>query len=208
MKLTSLAFACLAGLSLVGCNRDSNSGNGPVAVVDLDAVAQKVGRDQQILQMIEKRQVSLNEQVIATQNSLIQQLNQKKSEFGDLSDEETKELAQLQNQANTILATTRTQAQSNLTSFQLEVVNRFRAEIRPIALELAAKKGCRVVLSKNDSVVFAFDSTVDLTDEVAAQLKSKTSTAQSTAATQPTQTASSSANSNPSTAGSTKSVAK
>lgn len=173
MRMTIALLTTIACFSVMGCNRDEKSDNGPIAVVDLDAVAQKLGKDKQILQMIEQRQVSLNDQVVATQNSLIQQLNQKKAEFGDVSDAEAQELAQLQTKANTILATTRTQAQSNLTNFQLDVVNRFRAEVKPIAMELATKKGCRVVLSKNDSVVFAFDDTIDLTDEVTEFLKSK-----------------------------------
>jgi Skp family chaperone for outer membrane proteins len=173
MKTFKVVFGAVACLAIAGCDQFTKSNNGPVAVIDLDAVAQKLGKDKQIVQMIEQRQVSLNEQVIATQQSLIQQLNQKKSEFGELSDEETKQLVQLQNQANNIVATTRTQAQSNLTNFQQEVVNRFRTEVKPIAMELATKKGCRMVLSKNDSVVFAFDATVDLTDEVVATMKSK-----------------------------------
>lgn len=172
MRMIIALMTCVC-LTVVGCNRNANSENGPVAVVDLDAVAKKLGKDKQILQMIEQRQVSLNEQVIAAQQSLIQQLNQKKLEFGEVSDEEAKELSQLQTKANTILASTRTQAQSNLTNFQLDVVNRFRAEVKPIALELATRKGCRVVLSKNDSVVFAFDEAIDLTDEVTAVMQSK-----------------------------------
>ena len=165
-----LTVTCLA---IAGCDRGATSSNGPVAVIDLDAVAKKLGRDKQILQMIEQRQGTLNEQLTVTQNSLIQQLNQKKSEFGELSEEETKQLVLLQNKANSILATTRTQAQSNLNGFQQEIIDRFRAETKPIVMELAAKKGCRVVLSKNESVVFAFDSTVDLTDEVAVYMQSK-----------------------------------
>lgn len=180
MKTLSTLLVPLTCLVFAGCDRLSSSNNGPVAVVDLDAVAQKLGKDKQILQMIEQRQVSLNEQVLATQNSLIQQLNQKKSELGEVSEEEAKQLAQLQTQANKILATTRTQAQANLTNYQLEVITRFRAEAKPIAMELAAKKGCRVVLSNNDSVVFAFDSTVDLTDDLVAQLKSKSETVTAT----------------------------
>ena len=173
MKSFKVVLASLACMAIAGCDQFNKSNNGPVAVVDLDTVAQKLGKDKQILQMIEQRQGSLNEQLASTQNSLIQQLNQKKSEFGELSEEETQQLAQLQSKANTILATTRTQAQSNLTSFQQEVVDRFRAETKTIVMELAAKKGCRVVLSKNDSVVFGFDSTVDLTDEVAATMLAK-----------------------------------
>ena len=182
MRTTIALITVISCLVVMGCNRNSNSNNGPVAVVDLDAIAQKLGKDKQFLQMIEQRQVSLNEQVIATQQSLIQQLNQKKSEFGEVSSDEAKELAQLQTKANTILATTRTQAQSNLTSYQLDIVNRFRADVKPIAMELATKKGCCVVLSKNDSVVFAFDKTIDLTDEVtAAMLSQLASSADSTA---------------------------
>lgn len=180
MKYYSLLLVTLVCLAFVGCERSTQANNGPVAVVDLDAVAKRLGKDKQILQMIEQRQVSLNEQLAATQNSLIQQLNQKKSEFGELNDDETNQLAQLQNQANSILLTSKTQAQSNLTMYQQEVVNRFRAETKPIAMELAAKKGCRVVLSKNDSVVFAFDATVDLTDDLVAHLQQHAASAKDT----------------------------
>ena len=179
MKKLTLSFLALSSLAYAGCNGVGSSSSGPVAVVDLDAVAQKLGKDKQILQLIEQRQVNLNEQLVATQNSLIQQLNQKKSEFGEISDDEAKQLVQLQNEANKIVATTRVQAQSNLTNFQQEVVNRFRAEAKPIAMELAAKKGCRVVLSKNDSVVFAFDKTVDLTDDLVVAIQSKGSSSAS-----------------------------
>lgn len=173
MKTFHLLLVTFACVTFVGCDRAVSTGNGPVAVIDLDAVAKQLGRDKRIVQMIEERQVSLNSQMMKTQDSLIQQLNQKKVEFGDLSEEEATQLSQLQKQANAILTTTRAQAQSNLTQFQQEVVDRFRAEAKPIAMELAAKKGCRVVLSKNDSVVFAFDEAVDLTAEVAAVMKLK-----------------------------------
>lgn len=177
MKKLTVLLLTLTSLAAVGCDTGTRSNNGPVAVVDLDAVAQKLGKDKQILQMIEQRQLTLNQQVNTTQQSLIDQLNKKKSEFGELSEEESKQLVQLQKQANTILASTRTQAQSNLTAYQQEVVDRFRAEAKPIAMEIAAKKGCRVVLSRNDSVVFAFDETVDLTNDVVAAMQSKASSA-------------------------------
>ena len=183
-KLTAL-LVTLACLAPVGCEMGARSGNGPVAVVDLDAVAKKLGKDKQILQMIEQRQLTLNEQFNAAQQSLIDQLNKKKSEFGELSEDESKQLLQLQKQANSILASTRTQAQTNLTAFQQEVVDRFRAEAKPIAMEIAAKKGCRVVLSRNDSVVFAFDEAVDLTNEVVAAMQSKSSSASASQALPP-----------------------
>lgn len=181
MRMLAFAFVTMTCLALSGCAPTTNSNHGPIAVVDLDAVAQKLGRDKQILQLIEQRQLTLNEQISATQKTLIEQLNQKKSEFGELSEEEAKQLARLQGQANTIIANTRSQAQINLTAFQQESIDRFRAEAKPIVLELAAKKGCRVVLSKNDSVVFAFDQTVDLTGEVVDVMRSKPNSASSNA---------------------------
>lgn len=173
MKRFCLTLMTMTCLTFVGCQPSASSNHSPVAVVDLDAVAKRLGKDKQILQMIDQRQSSLNEQLVAAQKSLIQQLNQKKNEFGELNDVEAKQLEQLQNQANSILATSKSQAQSNLTIYQQEVVNRFRTETKPIVMKLAAKKGCRVVLSKNDSVVFAFDSTVDLTDDLVAYLQSQ-----------------------------------
>ncbi len=172
-----LAIICMAW---AGCERGASSNNGQVAVVDLDAVARKLGKDKQILSMIEQRQLSLNQRVSSAQQSLIDQLNQKKNEFGELDDEESKQLAQMQTRANAILNSTRTQAQSDLTAFQQEVVDRFRAETKPVALAIAAKKGCRVVLSKNDSVIFAFDQTIDLTDEVVAAMRAQSSVSSET----------------------------
>ncbi len=173
MKAFSTALFSIIALTHVGCDRVSNLNSGPVAVVDLDLIAQRIGKDKQILHVIQERQVILNEQMFAAQKSLLDQLNQKKSEFGEISDEEAKQLVQLQKQANSILANTQSQAQTNLTTFQQELINRFRYEVKPIAMDLAKKKGCRVVLSKNDSVVFAFDAAVDLTEEIVARLQTK-----------------------------------
>lgn len=173
MKFSMLGLIASICLVSSGCDGLATSNPSPIGVVDLDAVAQRLGRDKQILQLIEQRQTHLNETLVATQNSLIEQLNRKKSEFGELSTDEAKQLAQLQNQANSILTSTKNQALTNLTTFQQETVDRFRAEAKPIIMELAASKGVRIVLSKNDSVVFAFDTTIDLTDEVFARMKSQ-----------------------------------
>ena len=50
------------------------------------------------------------------------------------------------------------------------MINRFREEVKSVARKVASDKGLSIVVTKNDSVIFAYDSTVDITNEVADQL--------------------------------------
>ena len=62
------SVACLAVTLVSGCNRQSGTGEtaavGAVAVIDLDAIAQRLGSDKQIAEAISKRQTSLSQQLV------------------------------------------------------------------------------------------------------------------------------------------------
>ena len=68
----SLAVGCLLAACLAGCNRPEGPASanrqaqnvlGAVAVIDLDAVAQKLGRDKAMSEAIQQHQAALNQQL-------------------------------------------------------------------------------------------------------------------------------------------------
>lgn len=174
-----------------GCDQSKSTGNG-VAIVDLDLIAQRLGRDAKMKESIEQRQLNLNQQIVTVQNSFLEQLKTKQSEFGETPTEsQTQMLTAMQREANLKLNSVRQQAQGNMSQFQQSVINQFREEAKPIAEKLAAEKGCKIVLTKNDTVIFAFDSVVDITEDMITRMKQSSKTA--TPTTPAPQTASSSA---------------
>jgi Skp family chaperone for outer membrane proteins len=172
MKYSWLLFVVSFVLAFSGCDRNKDSDSMSVAIVDLDLIAKRLGRDAQMKQSIEQRQLNLNQQIQSVQSSFLEQLKTKQSEFGDSpSEEQSGLLLAMQREANLKLNSVRQQAQGNMTQFEQSVINQFREEAKPIAQKLAAKKGCKIVLTKNDTVIFSFDSVVDITEDVVAQMK-------------------------------------
>jgi Skp family chaperone for outer membrane proteins len=151
--------------------QSNESAVGTVAVIDLDAVARQIGGDIQMANSIKQRETSLNQQLQSVQTSFQKQIGDKRDELGgEPTEEETQQFALLQRQANTNLNQIRTQAQNDLNRHRLQLVARFREEARPVARAVAAEKGLSIVVTKNDSVVFTYQSAVDITDEVAARM--------------------------------------
>jgi Skp family chaperone for outer membrane proteins len=168
----SIAVLMLAG----GCQktRDSKpavsaelSAAGSVAVIDLDAVAQQVGRNAEMAELLKQSETALNEQLQAAQKSYQDQIHAKREEYGERpTDEQLHQLAQLQRQANLNLNQARNQAESDLRIQRTQLINRFREEVKPVARAVAAERGLSIVVTKNDTVVFTYESSVDITAAV------------------------------------------
>lgn len=157
------------GLVLVlacGCNKSS-----PVAIVDLDKVAKELGIEQQMVGQIEKTQNNLNQQLTQHASSLQEQLNVRVSKMGESPTvAQNAELSEMKNRVKAQLASNKQVAQNSLNTLQLDLIRSFREKLQPVALRLAKDEGCKVVLSKNDTVVFAYDESIDITDKVIREL--------------------------------------
>lgn len=199
---TFVIAAGLVALSMAGCNKDETHVHAPqdehgrVAVVDLNEVARRLGRDQYMAAALKQSQQSLNEQLGVVQAAYVKEIEKKKEELGivgedvELNDEAVKTLLGMRQQANVNLNQARQQAISSLGQVRTKLIADFRSEVRPVASQVAKDKGLSVVLTKNDSVLFTHDDAIDITDEVAKQLKASgsspaVSTAQQPRAVQP-----------------------
>ena len=166
------AFLILLSLTLVGCDRAPfSSPKGGVALVDLDDVAKRLGRDMSIVQELKDASGPLKDQLTAAQKDLQAQFDRTKDAIGSKpSDTESQKLADLGNNLNLQLQQKQQQAQQELNAKRASLVTRFREEIKPVALKIAAGKGLGVVLVKSEMVVLGSQQGLDITDEVVAEL--------------------------------------
>ena len=161
-----------AAVWLTGCGMQfggssASSTRGGLAVVDLDKVAAETGKNIQMKEVFQLQKNSVQQQLAKAQFSANSQLEAKSKEFGDTpSDDQQKELAKFRFNATNALGQLQNQANSKLSEYQQVQIAKFRTEIKPIAQEIATKRGLSVVIPKNDGLLLAVDPGVDITDDV------------------------------------------
>lgn len=152
---------------------------GGVAVVDLDLLAKRLGKDVEMNQAVEQATASVNEQLKSIHEKLQKEYfdelakiapSAAETEEGVVPAEKTAESAALKQRYDRQLAQITAQAQEKLAQHRASVVERFRGEVRPVAEKVAAARGQSIVVTKNDQVVFAFLPQADITDEVLEKL--------------------------------------
>jgi Skp family chaperone for outer membrane proteins len=193
MRVTGrwMAIAWL-GLGLAaGCNQSASTPvpQGAVAVIDLDAIASRLGSDKQIVDSIAQRQTSLSQQLVDLAKSYNQQIEEKKKTLAEAPPEQADvTVASWQKQANANLNKVKQQAEADLKKHQATLVAQFREQIKPVARRVAQKRGLSVIVTKNDNVLYDVAPGADITDEVIADLIAA-SPAASAAAAKPLQAA-------------------
>ena len=160
-----------AAMWLTGCGTQfggpSASSRGGLAVVDLDKVAAETGKNIQMKEVFQLQENSVKQQLAQAQLSANSQLETKAKEFGDTpTDDQQKELAQFRYNATNVLGKLQNQAGSKLSQYRQDQIAKFRTEIKPIAQEIALKRGLSVVIPKNDGLLLAVDPGVDITEDV------------------------------------------
>ena len=179
MRRFSFVFvlsSCVA--SFVGCGQSNGpavaTSRGGMAVVDLDKVAAETGRDRQLAQSLELAQNSLNQSYQKTVESAKEQLNAKKKANGSTpTEEELKEFSQMERSAVTQLSQIQKKALAEFEQYKQVQIAKFRAELKPITQEIAAKRGLSIVIPKNEGLLLSVDPGVDITDEVVKVLREK-----------------------------------
>lgn len=150
---------------------------GRVAIVDLDEVARRLGRDQYMLSALKQSQQTLNEQLQVAQASYVKQIEAKQEKLGlgqegvEIPDDEAKKLLEMRRNAGLYLNQARKQGISRLNKERTQLIQDFRELVKPVAREVASEGGLSIVLVKNDAILFVHEDAVDITDEVALRLK-------------------------------------
>jgi Skp family chaperone for outer membrane proteins len=172
-----LALFTALGLGMTlaaGCNRQQGAPQhaAGVGVIDLDAIAQRLGSDKQIVAAIDQRRTSLSQQVVELAKSYSQQITDRKKTLNESDAELNKvTLANWQQQANANLTKVKQQAELDLQQHRAKLVEQFRAQIKPAVRRVADARGISVIVTKNDSVLYDFSAAADITEAVIAELQ-------------------------------------
>ncbi len=160
-------FSYVAGCGYQAPESQSDAYARGVAVVDLDAVAKRIGRDVEIAKSLEHKQTSLNERLAAIQESVRTQYKEKKEKAGETpSDEQQKELRTLEQDLSLSVKRQMGEAQKDLALYRQQLVNRFREQVRPVARDIAENKGFDIVVLKDESLLFVVKQSAEITDAV------------------------------------------
>jgi Skp family chaperone for outer membrane proteins len=168
MMLSRVRFVAvlMAVFALVGC--DQMQGSGGVVVMDVRAVAQATGQDEDIQVKASEFRDNLMLQLQQLAADLDGQLNAERAKAGEKPTAEvTQRLQQMNMQARQQIGEAQQLAQQQATEMETNLVLEFRDALLPIVEKIAASKKARVVLSE-DAYVFWSDDAVDITDEVIA----------------------------------------
>ncbi len=175
MARASLHALALLSLLAGAAGCDMTTGAAPrstaVAVIDLDAIAARLGSDKQITASLSQREQALRSQLVELAKNYQQQIAAKQQEAVDApKQEEGVQLASFQEQVQTEFNRVKLQAQANLSAHQAELVNQFREHVRPAARRVANQRGMSLIVTKNDSVIYDMSDSVDITEAVIAEL--------------------------------------
>jgi Skp family chaperone for outer membrane proteins len=178
MRYLGTVFVLTAAVGFAGCGQfggsSTSSSHGGMAVVDLDKVAAETGRNRELAQQIQVAGNTLNQQLAKTVENAKGQFEEKRKSYGEEpTEEQQKELAQWTNTANSQLTQIQNQARQKYEQFKQEQIAQFRSEIKPIAQEIAAKRGLSVVIPKNEGLLLSIDPGVDITEDVIKVMREK-----------------------------------
>lgn len=144
----------LAVVLLTGCGKPPE-----VAVIDLDAVAKAVGRDDVFKQQMQAAREKIGQQLSQHAATLKVQLEKTPGEAAAAD-------ARRQWQKAMGLAEQRAR------EYQLGLVREFREQLRPVVEKIAKEHGAKTVISATQDAVW-FAPEVDLTSEVIAKLRAE-----------------------------------
>lgn len=165
---TAVAVVAAFGLGLAWSYFTSSQAGG-VAVVDLDEVARRLGRDQEMVESIRTQSGALTQRLAAAQKSANDQLGKLRASLQEdqqISNEEAQQYVRVQRSAQVQLNQLQQQANLSLNQHRQQLISQFRKDAQPIVKRVAHEKGFDSVVTRNDTVVFSFEDSVDITEDV------------------------------------------
>lgn len=185
MKCRNVFILMVAGGASLVTACGPLTGDGPVAVVDLAAVAKATGQDKVMAEQLDAARRELGTQLTQIAGDLEKQLQAEQSRLGGaVAAAREKEFQQLTAQARQELAGTQALARQKAQDYQVGLAAGYRRAVQPVVAEIAKSKGAAVVLV-SDATMLWFDAAVDITDEVIAELRSNPVTVPASAGADP-----------------------
>ena len=137
------------------------------AIIDLDEVASRLKRDVALQNALRQREAAFNNELGQMRSRFQQQVQLQQQQIGaEPTEQQQQQLAQMINNLNVQLSRAQNTAQQQLNRDQGTLIQRFRGEVRPVAVKIALERGFSIVLTKNEAILFAYDENYDITEEV------------------------------------------
>jgi Skp family chaperone for outer membrane proteins len=138
-----------------------------VAVVDLDAVAHRLGLDAQMQKSVQGQTELVQQKLAALEQNAAVQLEEVRRGLGAApSTQEEAKFRRMQQNAQLQLNQLKQKAEQELTQQRQQLVTRFREDAKPYAARVAREKGFSTIVTRNDTFLFSYDAAVDITDDV------------------------------------------
>ena len=173
-----ILFTTLISVFIIGstgCDTNTTQSN-MALVVDLQAVARALGRDEEMTQKLEQARQLLSEQLLKIGVDLEKQLKEKETELGraskDDKDESREQLEQLTQQANIQLKKNQKLANQKAISYRDMLVDGFRKEVMTVAKSIAHKHQAVAVYVTGSNLLW-YSNTIDITDEVIGSMRAQ-----------------------------------
>ena len=174
MPRTTLTLALCAVIALGAGAAGSwlTRAKGGVAVVDLDRVARELGREVQMINDLKATQSNVASQLAAVEKNAVEKLNEMKADLGEnAADDEKVKFAQTAQGTQVQFNNLQKKAVAAIGQRRDALIASFRAEARPATEKVAKAHGAHAVITRNDAFLFSFDNTIDITDEVVAEMR-------------------------------------
>jgi len=166
MKLNWSVGLLLAALVISGCDQIPGNGGGRIAIIDLEVVADSTSQDDAIQRQMDAAGNDLNEQLNQIAASLEARLA---DETAGLGESEAEQIQQATIRAQQQYAEAQQVAQQRLQQYRGQLARHFRQTVQPVANDVAARLGAKVVLITGPTVL-SVDESVVITEAVIAEL--------------------------------------
>lgn len=141
-------------------------------MIDLDRVALAMGRDATMHADLKFIVESMIRQMNVERDKATENLNVMKSRLNRSSSlKEVEEYQAASRAAQAKLDELQSLAKAKVEEQRDKMVQSFREEVRPIAVQVSKSHGAQLVMTKNNAVAFFYDQSIDITDEVIAEIK-------------------------------------
>ncbi|MBU0499996.1 MAG: OmpH family outer membrane protein [Gammaproteobacteria bacterium] len=176
MNKNLILSLAIASLSFTGCQGQMPPPPAPtniVAVFDINRITEEAGLMSAVQEKAKTKQEELVQELTKYKASLLEELKQQVEKIDSLDGSRDQKVAELQRAVEIQLIKAQRQADVALNTHRAGVIGELRDLFKPIAREVARAKGFKIVLLKNDAVVFDFVDELDLTDEIMASYRAK-----------------------------------
>ena len=175
MRLSGILLLAAFAVGLVGCDKlqlemPKSAQAVDVAVMDLQAVAKALGRDDDFKQQLESAGKQLGEQLTQVSSALQNKLREEQAKLGENpTDEARGQLRKMAAEAQRKFQRSQNQARQKARQFQLQLATQFRKDVQPIATEIARARGASVVMLANS--LMWFEPAIDITADVIGKMR-------------------------------------